>query len=200
MFLISSCSCLCPVHWSQVLSRLWRCSWSSADRGCSNDIWVINKLIAYKGVTYIRGMMILDIMFMFCYNWNFSQIFGIVDFDICICGSIKVDCLRTVLCAISWYSHVCLSGIYVTLQKSIIGSVWFCQNVLLLIHSSSNCGNQVVFSVPQMTSELLINSLATGRYGYKFELVIFNLILRLDILSNSCDISLWWMSKNLYDE
>ena len=31
MLLVSSCSCLCPIHWSQVLSREWRCSWSSAD-------------------------------------------------------------------------------------------------------------------------------------------------------------------------
>ena len=49
MFLILSCSCLCPIHWSQVLSREWRCSWSNAGRRCSNYIWVINNLIAYKG-------------------------------------------------------------------------------------------------------------------------------------------------------
>ena len=42
MFLISFCSCLCTIHWSQVLSRKWRCSWSSANRRCSNYIWVIN--------------------------------------------------------------------------------------------------------------------------------------------------------------
>ena len=32
MLLVSSCICLCPIYWSQVLSREWRCSWSSADR------------------------------------------------------------------------------------------------------------------------------------------------------------------------
>ena len=44
-----SCSCLCPIHWCQVLSREWRCSWSSADgdRRFSNYIWVINNFIAY---------------------------------------------------------------------------------------------------------------------------------------------------------
>ena len=47
MLLVSSCSCLCPIHWSQVLSWEWRCSWSSADRRCSNYIWVINNFIAY---------------------------------------------------------------------------------------------------------------------------------------------------------
>ena len=45
-FLISSCSCLCPIQLSQVLSWKWRCSWSSADRRCSNYIWVINNFIS----------------------------------------------------------------------------------------------------------------------------------------------------------
>ena len=40
-------SCLCPIHWSQVLSREWLCSWISADRRCSNSVWVINNFIAY---------------------------------------------------------------------------------------------------------------------------------------------------------
>ena len=34
-FLVSSCNCLWPIHWSYVLSGDWRCSWSSADRWCS---------------------------------------------------------------------------------------------------------------------------------------------------------------------
>ena len=29
MFLVSSCSCRFPSHWSQVLSRKWKCSWST---------------------------------------------------------------------------------------------------------------------------------------------------------------------------
>ena len=56
MFLVTSCSCLCPIHWNQVLSKKLKCSWSSADSRCSNYIWVINKFIAYKGATYIRGL------------------------------------------------------------------------------------------------------------------------------------------------
>ena len=56
MFLVSSCRCFCPSHWSQVLSREWRCSRSSADRRrCSNNIWVINNFIVYEDVSYIRG-------------------------------------------------------------------------------------------------------------------------------------------------
>ena len=42
MFLVSFCSCLRSIHWSQVLSWEWRCSWSSADSRCSNYIWIIN--------------------------------------------------------------------------------------------------------------------------------------------------------------
>ena len=59
MFLIFSCSCLRSIHWSQVLSWEWRCSWSSADRRCSNYIWVINNFIAYQGATYIRGFTVI---------------------------------------------------------------------------------------------------------------------------------------------
>ena len=46
MFLVSHCSCLCAIYWSQVWSREWGCSWSSADRRCSNYVWVIDNLIA----------------------------------------------------------------------------------------------------------------------------------------------------------
>ena len=38
MFLISSCSCHCPIHWSQVLGREWRCTWYSPNRRCSNHL------------------------------------------------------------------------------------------------------------------------------------------------------------------
>ena len=44
MFLISSYSCHCPIHWSRVLIQEWRCGWGSADRRCSNYIWVIDTL------------------------------------------------------------------------------------------------------------------------------------------------------------
>ena len=56
IFLVWPCSCLCPIHWSRVLSPEWRCRWSSADRRCCNYIWVINNFIANEGATYIRGL------------------------------------------------------------------------------------------------------------------------------------------------
>ena len=51
-----SCSCLCPIHGSQGLSQVWRCSWSNVSRCCSNYIWVFKNFIAYLGMTYIRGL------------------------------------------------------------------------------------------------------------------------------------------------
>ena len=37
-----------------MLSRKWRCSWSSGDRWCPNYIWVIINFIANQGACYIR--------------------------------------------------------------------------------------------------------------------------------------------------
>ena len=58
-----ACSCLCPIHWSQVLSQEWRCSWSSTGRRCSNYIWVFNKLIAYSGAAYIKDLTVYFCLF-----------------------------------------------------------------------------------------------------------------------------------------
>ena len=61
LFLVSSCSCLCPIHGSQVLSPEWRCSWSNTDRRSSNYIWVINNFIAYWGASSISGLTVRSI-------------------------------------------------------------------------------------------------------------------------------------------
>ena len=61
MFLVLPCSCRGPIHWSRLLSQEWRCSWSSADRQCSNYIWVINNFVAYYGVSNIRGLMVISL-------------------------------------------------------------------------------------------------------------------------------------------
>ena len=69
MLLVSSCSCFRSIHWSQVLSWEWRCSWSSADRRCSNYIWVINNFIAYKGGTHIRGFTVMILNMSLLLRW-----------------------------------------------------------------------------------------------------------------------------------
>ena len=56
-----------PNPWSQMLSRDWRCSWSSADRRCSNYIWVIDNFIA---AAYIRGFMVIKSNFGLAELWD----------------------------------------------------------------------------------------------------------------------------------
>ena len=43
-----------PLKPVQVLSWEWRCSWS-ANRRCSNSIWMINTFIANSGTSYVNG-------------------------------------------------------------------------------------------------------------------------------------------------
>ena len=74
MFLISCYCSLRPIHWSQVLSLEWRYSWSSADRRCSNYIWVINNFIVYKGAIYIRDLKANTLVTIV---WRISQIITI---------------------------------------------------------------------------------------------------------------------------
>ena len=78
MNLISSCSRLCPIHWSRVLSREWRYSWSSADRRCSNYIWMINNLISNSGAAYIRD---LTVLWIGPVGTNFSEIWIEIQFS-----------------------------------------------------------------------------------------------------------------------
>ena len=44
------------------------------------------------------------------------------------------------------------------------------------------------------------NSLAPGRSGSNFKLVIYKLISRIDILSISCETALRWMPQDLIDD
>ena len=69
MILISSWSRLWPILWSHVLSREWRCSWSSADRRCSDYIWEIDNFIAYWGASYIRDLTVYWCMYILFISW-----------------------------------------------------------------------------------------------------------------------------------
>ena len=66
MLLVSSGSCLHPIRWSHILSWEWRCSWSSADRRCSNYTWVINNLITYLSASYIRDLTVHHVCVCVC--------------------------------------------------------------------------------------------------------------------------------------
>ena len=56
MGLVSACSCLCAIYWSQVFSGELICSWGSADRRCSNYIWVISNGISCYSASYISDL------------------------------------------------------------------------------------------------------------------------------------------------
>ena len=73
LILVSSCSCLYPTHSSQVLSKKWKCSWSSTDRRCSNYIWVIIKVIADWGAAYIRSLAVIKLKSSI-YIWIFHRL------------------------------------------------------------------------------------------------------------------------------
>ena len=100
MFLVSSRSCLRSIHWSQVLSWERRCSWSSADRRCSNYIWVINNFMAYKGATYIRGFTVV------CCPQNANRINNYLpqkpDKTCFVINSVPVDSLGKSITRASW--------------------------------------------------------------------------------------------------
>ena len=106
MLLVSSRSCLRSIHWSQLLSWEWRCNWSSADRRCSNYIWVINNFIAYWGATYIRGFTVIFMLFSFL----------IPDFDECTsspCGMgscYNLPNMYTCTCEAGFTGYDCDSG------------------------------------------------------------------------------------------
>ena len=64
MSLISSCSWICPIHSSQVLSQEWRCSWSSADRQLL-QLHLSDQQFYRQGAPYIRGLTVTQIWFRF---------------------------------------------------------------------------------------------------------------------------------------
>ena len=106
-FFVSSCSCLRTIHWSQVLSGEWRCSWSSADRRYSNFIWVINSSIAYWGAAYIRSLTVLHITWLLHthndfsweallhYWWSCQSAWLLIPgFDVCFVNNVPEQCIQ----------------------------------------------------------------------------------------------------------
>ena len=77
------------------------CSWSSADRRCSNYIWVIDSFIAYLGSSYIRGFTVMP-KFQPCSIQTWPQ--G----GLSLLPSLKVSTTRNLALAappIPWYIH-----------------------------------------------------------------------------------------------
>ena len=102
MFLLLSCCCLWPSHWSQVWRREWRCSWSSADRRCSNYFWVINNFIAQQCASYIRDLTVFSDFSILPYC--VSPVFAIIHKS----ESMKFSCESpTTTCTVKPYYAIC---------------------------------------------------------------------------------------------
>ena len=93
MLLVSYCSCLYPIRWSQVLRWEWRCSWSSVDRRCSNYIWVINNLIAYWSTSYIRDLTVVGISLQI---YLYRSVFRCLFLSIIQSTIFRTNCIRYV--------------------------------------------------------------------------------------------------------
>ena len=102
MFLILSCSCLCPNHCIQVFSWEWRCSWSSTDRRCSNYIWVINNflcLLRHKvHNTVFRKWFHLILVWCMCTGdliCNVTVVSGVIRCQLINCWYVATKCLES---------------------------------------------------------------------------------------------------------
>ena len=142
MFLVSPCSSLCPVHWSQVLSREWRCSWSSADRQCSNYIWAINNFYCL-GATYIGGFTVSNKMPDHQISWSFEVMRLGVKIIVSLWSYLRGSSAALLLS--------CLSNIRVI--RSYILTLRFCQIFGKDILSLKNTG-------PNVSGTLLVNGAA----------------------------------------
>ena len=60
--LVSSCSCFCPIHRSQMLSRQWRCNVSSADRRCSNWWYIGDTFSSNDRTSCIDHFVLSDVL------------------------------------------------------------------------------------------------------------------------------------------
>ena len=140
MIPISSCFCLWPICWSQVLSREWRCSGSSADRRCSDYIWVTNnlKLIAYKCATYISDLMAVRGMG----PWNYWQYTAGCEIEY----TVEWTCLIWSQ-YLSWYQHNWPQiEIYVNMSLRWLDHYWDYYPGALSLSQAIDCPLQVAKS------------------------------------------------------
>ena len=75
MFLVSSCSCLFPIHWTEVLSREWRVGAAPTGDTPTTSEWSANLLSTKVWlVTYIRDLTVLKKKQVFSYAWHHEDI------------------------------------------------------------------------------------------------------------------------------
>ena len=91
----------------------WRCSWSSANRQCSNYIWLINNFIANLVVTYIRGLTAVSQC-----HWKYSKYI--------IVKSTYLKCIDTLSPAVRCYTYTYGSFYYFMHNFMVLNSIYWC--------------------------------------------------------------------------
>ena len=128
MILVSSCGCLRPIHWSQVLSREWRCSWSSSDRRCSNYNLVINLMLLLILEVW-RYVLVTELDFLrrndaIWYPWFLSSLVQVMACCIISTKPLPDDWSSTRTSVRNTSDYVdCLCVFWATLLQ-VIGAVW----------------------------------------------------------------------------
>ena len=73
MLLVSSCSCLCPIHWSQVLSWELRCSWMLQLHLSERQFYCLLGCALYQrfyGISTIQHMLNFLDNALYCVCWS----------------------------------------------------------------------------------------------------------------------------------
>ena len=63
---VTSCSCLCSIYWSHLLSREWRCSWSSAEHQKA----MLQLQLSDKKLYCLLSGLTVDFAIQRLYNWR----------------------------------------------------------------------------------------------------------------------------------
>ena len=70
----------------------------------------------------------------------------------------------------------------------------------LMMSDHTSVERQFVYFPFLVVGNWFFNSLAPEGFDYDMRLVVFKLILGIDILINSCEVALRWMSQNPIDD
>ena len=176
-----------------MLSREWRCSWSSADRRCSNYIWVIKSFIAYEGAPCIRGLMVMCLLDEWCDLKDMWMLMGSIN-DTSNSGG---QCLKYVWkkLAAQWFELSAQSLKYVTSAGKVTGHLlsdlgWRSDTI-----SNTTCGSWP-YSAMHLCYHQATNQCVTVIHcGWR----ILYSIIELDLLQYQAIASDWLNVKIRYD-
>ena len=138
MFIVPSCSCLCSIYWSLVLSREWRCSWSSADTASTTSEWSAI-LLPSKVWLILAVWQYSNMVYMNMRQWHFDAIFLNCS---CMCKLVQ-----------SWYSPASVNinllscGIHSVVLKK---TCYFFSGLVSTLQGLNIANNPLEFPPPEV--------------------------------------------------